>query len=58
MPGLKLTGDVSCFRTSEGWIYLATMIDLCSKELIGWAIAAHMRPASWSTRWPWRTAAA
>jgi hypothetical protein len=22
MPGLKLTGDISCFRTSEGWIYL------------------------------------
>lgn len=43
MPGLKLTGDISCFRTSEGWIYLATVIDLCSKELIGWAIAPHMR---------------
>jgi transposase InsO family protein len=43
MTGLKMTGDVSCFRTSEGWIYLATVIDLCSKELIGWAIAAHMR---------------
>jgi putative transposase len=43
MPGLKPTGDISCFRTSEGWIYLATVIDLCSKELIGWAIAAHMR---------------
>ena len=22
LPGLKLTGDISCFRTSEGWIYL------------------------------------
>ncbi|WP_051451498.1 IS3 family transposase [Actinospica robiniae] len=43
MPGLKLTGDISCFRTSEGWVYLATVIDLCSKELIGWAIATHMR---------------
>jgi len=43
MPGLKMTGDISCFRTSEGWIYLATVIDPCSKELIGWAIAAHMR---------------
>jgi hypothetical protein len=43
MPGLKLTGDISCFRTSEGWTYLATVIDLCSKEVIGWAIASHMR---------------
>lgn len=43
MPGLKLIGDISCFPTGEGWIYLATVLDLCSKELIGYAIAAHMR---------------
>jgi len=43
MPGLRLVGDISCFRTSEGWLYLATVLDLCSKELIGYAIAAHMR---------------
>jgi transposase InsO family protein len=43
VPGLKLTGDIPCLRTTEGRIYLATVIDLCSKELIGWAIAAHMR---------------
>jgi transposase InsO family protein len=43
MPGLKLIGDISCFRTSEGWLYLATVLDLCSRELIGFAIAPHMR---------------
>jgi putative transposase len=43
MPGLKLIGDISCFPTSEGWLYLATVLDLCSKELIGYAIAPHMR---------------
>lgn len=43
MPGLKLVGDISCFPTSEGWLYLATVLDLCSKELIGYAIAPHMR---------------
>ena len=43
MPGLKLTGDISCFPTSEGWLYLATVLDLCSKELIGYAVAPHMR---------------
>lgn len=32
MPGLKLIGDISCFPTSEGWLYLATVLDLCSKE--------------------------
>ena len=43
MPGLKLVGDISCLPTSEGWLYLATVLDLCSKELIGYAIAPHMR---------------
>ena len=43
MPGLKLIGDISCFPTCEGWLYLATVLDLCSKELIGYALAPHMR---------------
>jgi putative transposase len=43
MPGLKLIGDISCFPTAEGWVYLATVLDLCSKELVGYAIAPHMR---------------
>ena len=43
MPGLRLIGDISCFPTSEGWLYLATVLDLCSKELIGYAVAPHMR---------------
>jgi transposase InsO family protein len=43
MPGLKLIGDISAFPTGEGWLYLATVLDLCSKELIGYAIAPHMR---------------
>jgi putative transposase len=43
MPGLKLVGDISCFPTREGWLYLATVLDLCSKELIGYAIAPHKR---------------
>lgn len=43
MPSLKLTGDITCFRTREIWLYLATVLDLCSKELIGYAIALYMR---------------
>jgi transposase InsO family protein len=43
MPGLKLIGDISCFRTGQGWLYLATAVDLCSKEVVGYAIAPHMR---------------
>lgn len=43
MPGLKLIGDISCFATNEGWLYLATVVDLCSREMIGYALAPHMR---------------
>jgi len=43
MPGLRLIGDISCVPTGEGWLYLATVLDLCSKELIGYAMAPHMR---------------
>jgi putative transposase len=43
MPGLELIGDITCLRTAEGWLYLATVLDLCSKEVLGYAIAPHMR---------------
>jgi putative transposase len=43
MPGLKMIGDISCFRTGEGWLCSATVLDSCSKDLIGYAIAPHMR---------------
>ena len=32
MPGLKLVGDISCFPTREGWLYLATVLDLCRRD--------------------------
>ena len=40
---LKLVGDISCFPTSGGWSYLATIPDSCSKGLIRYTIARHMR---------------
>lgn len=32
MPGLKFVGDITCLPTAEGWLYLATVIDLCTRE--------------------------
>lgn len=37
-PGQKLVGDITYIPTWEGWAYLATVIDCCTKEVIGWAI--------------------
>ena len=42
-PGQRLVGDITYLRTGEGWCYLATVIDLCTRMVVGWAIAAHMR---------------
>lgn len=43
MPGLKFVGDITCLPTAEGWLYLATVIDLCTREVAGWSMADHMR---------------
>jgi len=42
-PGIKLVGDITYVPTAEGFAYLATVIDCCTKECIGYAIADHMR---------------
>lgn len=42
-PGVKLVGDITYLRTWTGWLYLATVIDCCTREVIGWSMATHMR---------------
>jgi putative transposase len=42
-PGSKMVGDITYLPTWEGFCYLATVIDCCTKECIGYAIAEHMR---------------
>ncbi len=39
----KWCGDITYVKTWEGWAYLATVIDLHSRALVGWAIDDHMR---------------
>ena len=36
-------GDITYVRTWEGWLYLASVIDLASRRVVGWAMAEHMR---------------
>jgi transposase InsO family protein len=36
-------GDITYVRTWEGWLYLATVIDLGSRRVVGWSMADHMR---------------
>jgi putative transposase len=36
-------GDITYLWTQEGWLYVATVLDLFSRRIVGWAIAEHMR---------------
>jgi transposase InsO family protein len=36
-------GDITYIRTWQGWAYLATVIDLASRRVVGFAVADHMR---------------
>jgi putative transposase len=42
-PGTRLVGDITYLRTDEGWLYLATVIDLATRMVVGWQTATHMR---------------
>ncbi|MEU3281997.1 IS3 family transposase [Streptomyces antibioticus] len=42
-PGTKLVGDITYLATIEGWWYLATVIDLATREVVGYAMADHHR---------------
>jgi putative transposase len=42
-PGTRLVGDITYLRTGEGWLYLATVIDLATRMVTGWQLADHMR---------------
>ena len=37
-PCEKMVGDITYIQTWEGWVYLATVIDCCTKGVIGWAL--------------------
>lgn len=36
-------GDITYIKTNEGWLYLATVIDLYSRKVVGWSIDDNMR---------------
>lgn len=44
-PNQKWVGDITYLRTGEGWLYLAVVIDLWSRSVIGWPMSRHSLPA-------------
>lgn len=42
-PGAVLAGDITYLKTGEGWVYLATVIDLYSRMVVGWSMSDRMQ---------------
>ena len=42
-PDRVWAGDITYVRTADGWAYLAVILDLYSRLIVGWALADHMR---------------
>jgi len=41
-PNQKWVGDITYIDTAEGWLYLASLMDLFSRRVVGWAMADQM----------------
>jgi putative transposase len=41
--GRRYCGDITYVATWQGWAYLATVIDLDSRRVVGWSVADHLR---------------
>lgn len=37
-PNEKWLGDITYIRTGEGWLYLAAVLDMFSRKIVGWAM--------------------
>lgn len=42
-PNRKWVSDITYIATRQGWLYLASVLDLYSRRVVGWAMAEHMR---------------
>ena len=42
-PNQLWSGDITYIQTDEGWLYLAAVIDLFSRQVVGWSLQPHMQ---------------
>jgi putative transposase len=42
-PNQVWAADITYIPTGEGWLYLAVVLDLCSRRVVGWAADDHLR---------------
>jgi putative transposase len=44
-PNQKWAGDITYIATREGWLYVAVLLDLYSRRIVGWAMGAQLSTA-------------
>ena len=57
-PNQRWVADITYISTGEGWLYLAVILDLYSRQVVGWRTSAHFN-ATWFWRpstWPYADA--
>ena len=42
MPDRLWTSDITYIRTGEGWLYLAVILDVCGRRVVGWGMSARL----------------
>jgi putative transposase len=42
-PDQVYASDITYIWTQEGWLYLAVVIDLCSRKVVGWSMSTRMK---------------
>ena len=56
-PNWIWLADITYVETDQGWLYLATVLDLYSRRIVGWAMEDHLRADlplalnGWPSRW-------
>jgi len=51
-PDQVYVSDITYIWTSEGWLYLAVVLDLFSRQVVGWSLNSRMRswmPCRWQS---------
>lgn len=44
-------GEITFINTQEGWLYLATLLDLFSRQVVGWVMADRMDASLVENAW-------
>jgi transposase InsO family protein len=52
-PDLKWTSDITYIETAEGWLYLGAILDLHSRQVVGWSMQPHMQASRSRTPCGW-----